>query len=305
MARQRPDKIRKILLAVDGSEHSFAAVSTIRDLAIDELNCPECLVTVISALNPLDSAAHSTHKAPLHQAQMMLQERCFQVQVELILGYPAEILINYAEESRPDLIVLGAKGLRATLGILLGGVAQQVIEYASCPVMIIRAPYHPLLNVLFVTDGSDSSNYAAEYLANFPLLKHTTIIVAHVLPPSPIYEPNFIKQTWALSDEIVQDFPPLNQEELRTRQAEEEKRGQELLYQTTRYFNNSEISIRTCLLRGDTATEILQFISQHNIDLIVAGSRGLSQVKGWLLGSVSRKLVHYANCSVLIVKKTS
>ena len=36
--------------------------------------------------------------------------------------------------------------------------------------------------------------------------------------------------------------------------------------------------------------------------MVVCGSRGLSAVSGWLLGSVSRKLVHYAGCSVLIVK---
>jgi nucleotide-binding universal stress UspA family protein len=37
--------------------------------------------------------------------------------------------------------------------------------------------------------------------------------------------------------------------------------------------------------------------------LIVAGSRGLSEFQGWWMGSVSRKLVHYSNCSVLIVKR--
>jgi nucleotide-binding universal stress UspA family protein len=34
----------------------------------------------------------------------------------------------------------------------------------------------------------------------------------------------------------------------------------------------------------------------------VAGSRGLSNFKGLWVGSVSRKLVHYSNCSVLVVK---
>jgi nucleotide-binding universal stress UspA family protein len=56
-------------------------------------------------------------------------------------------------------------------------------------------------------------------------------------------------------------------------------------------------------LRGDAATEILNFAQNINADLIVAGSRGLSQIQGWLLGSVSRKLVHYARCSVLIAKE--
>ena len=59
---------------------------------------------------------------------------------------------------------------------------------------------------------------------------------------------------------------------------------------------------QSAMPRGDAATEILDYIKENDIDLVVCGSRGLSQVTGWLLGSVSRKLVHYADCSVMIVK---
>ncbi len=59
------------------------------------------------------------------------------------------------------------------------------------------------------------------------------------------------------------------------------------------------------MLRGDAAKEIIEYAKDNNINLIVSGSRGLSQFKGWLLGSVSRKLVHYSECSVLIVKSAS
>lgn len=56
------------------------------------------------------------------------------------------------------------------------------------------------------------------------------------------------------------------------------------------------------LLRGDAAAEIIEYAKTRQVDLIVAGSRGLGTIKGWLLGSVSRKLAHYAPCSVLIVR---
>ena len=53
---------------------------------------------------------------------------------------------------------------------------------------------------------------------------------------------------------------------------------------------------------GETRLRSLDYAREHAIDCIVAGSRGLSRIQGWLLGSVSRKLVHYAECSVLIIK---
>ena len=53
---------------------------------------------------------------------------------------------------------------------------------------------------------------------------------------------------------------------------------------------------------GDAASEIIEYAEKHKIDLMISGSRGFSQVRGYLLGSVSRKLVHYSGRSVLIVK---
>ena len=56
------------------------------------------------------------------------------------------------------------------------------------------------------------------------------------------------------------------------------------------------------LARGDAAEEIISFAKKQSIDLIVSGSRGLGAVRGWLMGSVSRKLVHYSGCSILIAR---
>jgi nucleotide-binding universal stress UspA family protein len=84
---------------------------------------------------------------------------------------------------------------------------------------------------------------------------------------------------------------------------EEEDRGTALVEKTIAYLEKtSGIQATPVLARGDAATEIIQYVKDHEIDLILAGSRGLSEMRSWLLGSVSRKLVHYANCSVLIIK---
>ena len=91
----------------------------------------------------------------------------------------------FARVHKPDLLVVGAKGLRATFGILLGGVAQQVVEYANCPVLVVRTPYEKLLRVLLVVDGSSHSQCAVEYLTRFPFPERSDVRVMHVLPNSP------------------------------------------------------------------------------------------------------------------------
>ncbi len=52
---------------------------------------------------------------------------------------------------------------------------------------------------------------------------------------------------------------------------------------------------------GHPAQVIIDYASQLNADLIVLGSRGLGAFKSLLLGSVSNRVMHYANTSVLIV----
>jgi len=55
------------------------------------------------------------------------------------------------------------------------------------------------------------------------------------------------------------------------------------------------------LLEGPEAESILKIAENSQSDLIVMGTRGLGTVKGLLLGSVSRKVIHYSACPVMVV----
>jgi nucleotide-binding universal stress UspA family protein len=222
------------------------------------------------------------------------------VETELQLGHAAEKILEIAAARTPDLIVLGAKGLRSTASILLGGVAQQVVEYAGCPLLIVRAPYRGFCRVLFVTDGSVSSQSAACYLGKFPLPANADIGLMHVLPPMqlPVMMEPYIGGSW----QTIYAVPRSPQEEEALMKRETEL-GEALLTRTRHLLQQYGLETTPLLVRGDAATEILDYAAKHQIDLIVAGSRGLSQFKSLWMGSVSRKLVHYSNCSVLIVKE--
>jgi nucleotide-binding universal stress UspA family protein len=76
-------------------------------------------------------------------------------------------------------------GSHATFGVLLGCIAQQEVEYAIHPVLVVRPPYSGKQRVLLVTDGSDQSNVAVNFLATFPLPDDAQVQVMHVLPPLP------------------------------------------------------------------------------------------------------------------------
>jgi len=284
-----------IMLAVDGSEHSLAAIALLHDLPLH----PESTITALAVLDLRHTISRATLLAVLDKTQNRLEDTGLKLSTGLLHGNPAEELTRYAEQHHPDLFVLGAKGLRATLGILLGGVAQQVIEYATWPVLVVRAPYTGLKRVLLVTDGSPYSQRAIAYLNTFPLPDPIDIRVVNVIPPVRFQESTI--QNITIGMEFVSPIMQ-TQEELDALEAKERSAGELLLSQSLDALHSFGIDAKSSLLQGDAATEIIEYVKKHKIDLIVAGSRGLSQMKSWLLGSVSRKLVHYSNCSTLIVK---
>lgn len=284
----------KILLADDGSQHAQAAVRLLQELPLP----PKSRVYVLRVFPPGQTYAVGQMEQSLKRTEEQLLEKGIKADADLVLGYPAEKIIETAKKMKPDLVVIGAKGLRATLGILLGGVAQQVVEYACCPVLVVRAPYQGLRRILLVTDGSLYSQRAVRYLGKFPLPEKTDVRLMHVLPP--LTTPVIMEPYFGGRDAYVPLHAP--EEEARIK-ASQERAGEALLDRSRNLLLKQGIESTPVLVRGDAATEIMDYVDKEDIDLIVAGSRGLSQFQGWLMGSVSRKLVHYSNCSVLIVKQ--
>ncbi len=59
--------------------------------------------------------------------------------------------------------------------------------------------------------------------------------------------------------------------------------------------------VRGFVKNGPVARGIVAFASEHGVDLIVLGSRGLGAVENYLLGSVSHKVTGLADIPVLVV----
>jgi nucleotide-binding universal stress UspA family protein len=285
-----------IILAFDGSEHALAAVDLLRSLPLP----PQSSITALAVADSPKTPHHYVLMQALEQACKQLRTSKLEVKSGLLHGHPAHEIVRFADESKPDLILMGAKGLRATLGILLGGVAQQVVEHANWPVLVTRAPYLGVRRILLVLDGSPCSQNALEFLVQFPLPSEAPITLMHVLPP-PATEQEIVTATWAAGVDAISIRPTIR-EELERAQKEEEQRGEILLAQAIAKCEKHNLIVSSVARHGDAATEILAYTKENPVDLIVAGSRGLSAIGGWLLGSVSRKIVHYAGCSVLIVK---
>ncbi len=298
MIQSTPKYPHCILLAIDGSEHSYAAAELLAQLPLPK----STKITGVYVLIPRHAQLIQSLQNILSPIEDMLLGSNASIEIKTLSGYPSEILTNYAKKQGCDLTILGAQGLRSTFGILLGGVAQQVVEYSCCPVMIVRVPHNRLERVLLVVDGSAHSHAAASYLGEFSIPPSCQIHVLHVL--SPLFQEDYYIQSWPAGIDMIHPvaIPEDLQEQLQQQANKEQKQGKMLLAKTAKKLSSHGVKAQTSLRRGDAATMILEYIDEENIDLVVTGSRGLGKIQGWFLGSVSRKLAHYAKCSVLIVK---
>ncbi len=136
--------------------------------------------------------------------------------------------------------------------------------------------------ILVAYDSSDlarkSLEKAMEIAQTDPTIEIEVIYVVTVAALSPIVMDNF--QT--LVDAIYQE-------------------GKDLIDKAGQVLSELPNHSQTYLLEGSPAHLILEHAREHNCDLIIMGSRGLSGIKEFL-GSVSHTVVQYSQIPVFIVK---
>lgn len=68
------------------------------------------------------------------------------------------------------------------------------------------------------------------------------------------------------------------------------------------YFKKEGVPFIPVVKYGDPAKEIIKYAGENDVDHIVLGPRGLGNIQGALLGSVSGKIIHLAKCPVTLIK---
>ena len=78
--------------------------------------------------------------------------------------------------------------------------------------------------------------------------------------------------------------------------------GKEIITKAEGFVKTEGVEFACKMIPGVPAEEIVKTARDEGVDLIVMGSRGLTEVRAFLLGSVSDKVSHHAKCPTLIVK---
>jgi YjbE family integral membrane protein len=143
--------IRRVLLAVDGSEsalHALRHLLSMREDLREPAKLELHLVNVQTALpgdvsNFVGNKTRADYHRELSEAALVpvratLGEAGVPFQVHQQVGEPATAIAALAHAIGADLIVMGARGVGAQAGALLGSVAQRTVEHATVPVLLAK-----------------------------------------------------------------------------------------------------------------------------------------------------------------------
>ncbi len=83
--------------------------------------------------------------------------------------------------------------------------------------------------------------------------------------------------------------------------ASREEEAMQLVHGIARTLRDEGIKVDEEVLKGDPAESIVSRVRQMKRPLVVIGRRGLTGFREMVMGSVSNKVVHYAECPVLVV----
>ena len=150
------------------------------------------------------------------------------------------------------------------------------------------------MRILCAVDGSDYSKWGVQMLEALAGREPEHVTLLHVINKP---RPGATQGTMARAEK--QALASMEKAgELLLRDAERSAKGA-----LAQAMTGPRTALHQVLTYGSIAPTIAQQARRLRADLILMGSRGLSDIKGFLLGSVSRQVVSMAPCSVLVVKQ--
>ena len=140
----------------------------------------------------------------------------------------------------------------------------------------------------FSTDFSENADQAFELAFDLAKKYRARLFLIHVVPPlvfpSPTMEEFISEQAnYQFIEQVIQR----SMEQMESRYVQ-------------RMGDYNDVQVR--VLSGHPASELLNFIDQEQLDLVVMGTHGFTGLAHFFLGSTAEKVVRRAKCSVLTVR---
>jgi nucleotide-binding universal stress UspA family protein len=288
-------RLRRVLLATDGSDDAMAAAEWLRRLPLP----PRRELMVLTVVSPPRIAMDVNelgefHGALVAEARRLADGTAAELMTAQAIGRVVEgdargEIVAAARQWDADLVVVGARGLSAIGRVLLGSVSSAVARHAPCPVLVCKGRPREIRTIAVALDGSDHARRALAWLAAWPLASSTRVRLLAVVEPL----------------NVASNAPGMLSSGVRAGMAvaARERRAalEAVLADAATTLKGRVAEVQTVVAMGTPAAVIVEDAERHACDLIVVGARGVGAMQRLWLGSVSESVLHHATCPVLVV----
>lgn len=292
------------LVPLDGSHLAESVLPAVEELA------GRCNATVV-LLHVLESRAPATVHGERHLANgveaasyldeisVRLRARGLSVQCHVHLEREADVarsIAAHASELHADLVVLCTHGTGGLRDLLLGSIAQQVLQHGTLSILLVRpgpggsAPPFVVQQVLIPLDGTPAHEPAVPVAITIARLFTVAIHLVMVIPTLAT-----LSAEQALSGRLL----PTTTRAMLDLAAQD---AELYLTQVKARCEQEGVLATTEILRGDAAEEVLARAQSLDNCLIVMGSHGRAGLRGLLAGSVAKRITDKAHSSLLLVR---
>lgn len=296
----------KLLLAIDDSVHSEKAVEAL--CHIEWLRGSE--LKLLNVVKPMDyllpfgtddtegkeAELTKARSAWLDQMSEKISSKlpALKMSHEVKFGDTRFVIINTAVADSAELIVMGSQGRTGVERFILGSVSCSVVEYAPCPVLIIKGEpeaWGDFERIFVAFDGSAYSHDAIDWTIDHHWAPNTKVHIVMTLPEFDTadaqnvsqVESGVLKAQWTIINAKAMDMLKEAAEEI------------------GRTVGRENVTIEA--LPGDPRTELLKAATRFGANLIIMGSRGRTGLTKFLLGSVSLHMANHSTVPIVIVRR--
>ncbi|MCS7266151.1 MAG: universal stress protein [Armatimonadetes bacterium] len=267
--------LKRLIWTTDFSETSQAALDWA--LALAELTKSEMvLLHIAEAEEAINLQLAEEHRRRLENIAEELSQKGLKVSTLIRPGKASQVIVQTAQETEADLVVMGAHGHTSFREKLLGSTTEQVLQVSSVPVLFVREKCEPKFRHFLVpSDLSDAALLALDYAVNLATFTNAKVTLLHVVAP---YEGS--PEAW---------------EELKRETKEELKRW------SNKVVEPSDVpAIETKVIRyHHPGAGITEFARENHVDLIIIPTHGHSALGRLIFGSVAAHVIYYAPCPVI------
>lgn len=201
---------------------------------------------------------------------------------------PETGILDYILENEVDLTVMGTHSRESVHFPYLGSVAEKVLRYAGCPVLTVghdaegnrENPKYQVILTAF--DFSDDAICALHNASQFARRYGARLNILHVIEQE--MRPSYFSDWQKRLDKEIGEI---------------QVKAREMLTETlvSEGIRDADIHVRSAVGRSDQ--EVLRFVREKNVGLLIMGAKGLSSDTASALGSIVERVVRAAPCPVL------